>query len=118
MVGFLTHWLITALALWATAYVIPGVHLESPQAIAIAALLLGLVNALVRPILFVLTLPITIMTLGLFYFVVNGIAFGLTAWLVPGFEVDGALPAIAGALMVSVISWFAGLFLKQAAKKD
>ena len=67
MKRFLIHWLIIALALWVTAYILPGVHIESNQALAIAAIVLGLVNALVRPILTLLTLPITILTLGLFY---------------------------------------------------
>jgi putative membrane protein len=82
---------------------------ETPLPLVLAALVLGIVNTLVRPILFFLTLPITCLTLGLFYLVINGIAFGLTAWLVPGFEVEGFLPAVVGALCVSVLSWVMGL---------
>ncbi len=106
---FLIHWIVTGIALAATAWVLPGVHLTSERALAVAALVLGLVNALVRPVLFVLTLPITLLTLGLFYLVVNGIAFALAARMVPGFEVDSLFQAILGAILVSVISWFAGL---------
>lgn len=113
MVGFLIHWLVVAVALWVTAQIIPGVVITSWTALALAALVLGFVNAIVRPILVILTLPITVLTLGLFYLVVNGIAFGLAAALVPGFEIRSALAAILGALLTSVISWFIGIFVKR-----
>jgi putative membrane protein len=106
---FAVHLLVTALALWIVSRLVPGVEVEGALPLAIAALALGLVNALVRPILFVLTLPITCLTLGLFYLVVNGVAFGLTAWLVPGFRVRSFLAAVVGALCVSVLSWVLGL---------
>ena len=77
-----------------------------------AALVLGLVNALVRPVITILTLPLTIITLGLFYLVVNGLAFGLAAALVPGFSVDGFGSAVLGALVVSIVSWVIGLVTK------
>jgi putative membrane protein len=77
-------------------------------ALFIAAFVLGLVNALVRPLLTILTLPITIITLGLFYLVVNGLAFGLAASLVPGFDLDGFGSAVLGALLVSLVSWVLG----------
>lgn len=106
--GFLLHWLIVAAALWVAAYLIPGVVVHSVPALLIAALVLGLVNALVRPVLTILTLPITILTLGLFYLVVNGLAFALAASLVPGFDVAGFGSAILGALLVSLVSWVLG----------
>jgi putative membrane protein len=109
LLRFLVHLAVSGLALWIVARIVPGVTVETPIPLVLAALVLGIVNTLVRPILFVLTLPITCLTLGLFYLVVNGIAFGLTAWLVPGFEVDGLLPAVLGALCVSVLSWVLGL---------
>jgi putative membrane protein len=102
--SFLVHWAIVAASLWVAAYLIPGVHVGSVSALLIAALMLGLVNALVRPILTILTLPITILTLGLFYLVVNGVAFALAASLVPGFEIAGFGSAILGALLVSLVS--------------
>ena len=109
--GFLIHWAIVAAALWVAAYLIPGVIVQSGTALLVAAIVLGLVNALVRPVLTILTLPITILTLGLFYLVVNGIAFGLAAAIVPGFDVAGFGSAILGALVVSLISWvLSGLF--------
>ena len=76
---FLTHWLVTALALGAAAWILPGVMVTSLPALLVAALALGLINAVVKPVLVVLTLPITIVTLGLFYLVVNGTAFALAA---------------------------------------
>lgn len=87
--SFLVHLAIVAASLWIAAYLIPGVRVGSVSALLIAALVLGLVNALVRPILTILTLPITIVTLGLFYLVVNGVAFALAASIVPGFEIAG-----------------------------
>ncbi|HSL17470.1 MAG TPA: phage holin family protein [Methylomirabilota bacterium] len=110
MTRFLIHWLIIALALWVTAYILPGVDIGSYQALAIAAIVLGLVNALIRPILTILTLPITILTLGLFYLLVNGFTFLLASALVPGFTVHGFWWAVLGALVVSVISSFVGAF--------
>ena len=110
MKRFLIHWLIIALALWVTAYILPGVHIESNQALAIAAVVLGLVNALVRPILTILTLPITILTLGLFYLLVNGFTFLLASKIVPGFGVSSYWWAVLGALIVSIVSSFVGSF--------
>ncbi len=110
MKRFLIHWLIIALALWVTAYILPGVNIDSTQALAIAAIVLWLVNALVRPILTILTLPITILTLGLFYFLVNGFTFLLVTKMVPGFGVSSYWWAVLGALVVSIISSFVGSF--------
>ena len=105
MALFLAHWLVMAVALGVTAWIVPGVHVASWPALAVGALVLGLVNAVVRPLLFVLTLPITVLTLGLFYLVVNGLAFGLAAAVVPGFSVDSVWWAMLGALVASVVSW-------------
>ena len=110
--GFLIQWIVVAIALWVTAYIVPGVGFSSMTALAVAALVLGLVNALVRPVLTILTLPLTILTLGLFYLVVNGLAFGLAAAITPGFSVDGFGSAIIGALLVSIVSWAVGAIFK------
>lgn len=112
MKRFLIHWLVIALALWVTAYILPGVAFSSTKALAVAAIVLGVINALVRPILTVLTLPITILTLGLFYLVVNGFTFYLATKLVPGFNVSTFWWAVLGALIVSIVSAFVGGFLK------
>ncbi len=106
MARFFTHWILTGLALWVTAWILPGVTIRSLGALAVAAIVLGFVNAVIRPVLLILTLPITILTLGLFYLVVNGLAFALAAWIVPGFEVASFWWAVAGALCVSAVSWF------------
>lgn len=110
MMRFLLHWATVAASLWVATETVPGIRVRSFTVLAVAALVLGLVNAAVRPVLVVLTLPITLLTLGLFYLVVNGLSFGLAAWLVPGFSVHGLLPAMLGALVVSVMSWVIGLF--------
>ena len=100
---FLTHWMTTAAALGVAAWILPGVRVDSPAALAVAALVLGFVNAIVRPLL-------VLLTLGLFYFIVNGIAFGLAAFLVPGFSVASFFTAVLGAFVVGVTSWFIGIF--------
>lgn len=111
--SFLTHLLVTAVALGIASYILPGVHITSWMALAIAAFVLGIVNTIVRPLLVLVTIPITILTLGLFYLVVNGIAFGLAAALVPGFELDSFLWAILGALVTGIASWLVGAIVKR-----
>lgn len=112
MTSLLLRWLLSALALLAVAYIYPGVRVESFLAAAVAALALGLVNALVRPVLVILTLPVTIVTLGLFLFVINALLFWLVAEMVKGFAVQGFLAALIGSLLYSVIttlvSWLVG----------
>jgi len=98
-------WLINALALLAVSYLIPSVQVAGFGAALVAALVLGLVNAVIRPLLILLTLPVTILTLGLFIFVINGLLFLAVANLLEGFEVAGLWPAIVGAIVYSVISW-------------
>lgn len=113
MAAFLIHTLTLAVALWVTANVVSGVSVTSWPALALAALVLGAVNAVVRPVLVILTLPMTVLTLGLFYLVVNGLAFGLAAALVPGFQIASWVSAILGAFLTSLISWFIGIFVKR-----
>lgn len=110
MLRFLIHWLTVTIALAAAAWLIPGIVVDSTAALLIAALVLGFINGIVRPILVILTLPITVLTLGLFYLVVNGVAFVIAASLVPGFTVGSFGAAVLGALVVSLVSWFVGLF--------
>ena len=98
-------WLLNAVALLAVAYLLPTIHVTSLGAAMIAALLLGLVNAVLRPLLLLLTLPVTLVTLGLFIFVINGLMFWLAGSLIEGFAVDGFWPAVLGSLLYSVISW-------------
>jgi putative membrane protein len=111
MAWFLVHWLSVAVGLAAAAYLVPGVTVASGTALAVGALALGFVNAVVRPVMTLLTLPLTVLTLGLFYLVVNAAAFGLAAALVPGFSVASFWSALLGALVVSLVSWVVGALL-------
>ena len=104
---------VNAAAIALAAAVIPGIAVSGAAAALIAGLVFGLVNAIVRPILIVLTLPITLLTLGLFIFVLNAICFWLTSMLVPGFEVRGFWPAFLGALLVSVVSWIVNAVVRE-----
>ena len=97
--------------LWLAQRFVPGIHFADTQSLVIAALLLGVVNAIVRPIVFFFTLPLTLVTLGLFLLVVNAAMLALTAWLMDGFTVAGFWPAIFGALVVGVVSWFGHMLI-------
>jgi putative membrane protein len=97
------NWLINAAALWFTAWLLPGISVEGTKALLLAALVIGLVNAIVKPVLVFLTFPITILTLGIFYLVLNGILFYLAAALTPGFSLSGFGAAFLGALVMSVV---------------
>lgn len=111
MRGFLTRLVITALGLWVAKTIISGIAILGWGNLLLAAVLLGIVNAFVRPILFILTLPITVLTLGLFLLVLNGISLALVAWLMPGVSVSGLWAATLGAIVVSLTSWFANSFI-------
>lgn len=115
MVSFVVHWAVLAAALWFTSRVVPGVAIDSFATLAIGAAVLGVVNTVVRPVMTFLTLPLTVVTLGLFYLVVNGAAFGLAAALVPGFSVAGFLSAVLGALVTGVAAWVVGLLVSPRA---
>lgn len=104
MPQFLLTWLVTAIALMMTAYIVPGFVVNSFGAALIAAIVLGLVNAIVKPILVILTLPLTILTLGLFLFVVNGIVIWLAGAITPGFQVTGLLPALVGSIVLTLVT--------------
>ncbi len=104
MPRFITTWLITALSLLITAYFIPGFHVRSIVAAIIAAAVIGLVNAVIRPVLSLLALPITILTLGLFSFVVNALTLWFASAFSPGFEINGFIPALLGSLVLSLVS--------------
>lgn len=115
MTSFVLHWAVLALALWFTSRVVPGVTIASFAALAIGAAVLGVVNTVVRPVMTFLTLPLTIVTLGLFYFVVNGAAFSLAAALVPGFTVSSFLAAMGGAFVTGVAAWLVGSLVRPRA---
>ena len=104
MQKFLIHWLISSISLGVAAWVLPGVAITAVPSLLVGALVLGFLNAVVRPVLLILTLPITVLTLGLFYLVLNGLVFGLGAAIVPGFTVDGFGWAVLGALLTGFVS--------------
>jgi putative membrane protein len=105
--NLLIVWLINALALLALPYLVPSVQVESFYTALIAALLLGLVNSLIRPLLVLLTLPVTVVTLGLFVFVINALLFWFVASFVKGFSVAGFWSAFFGAIVYALVSWAA-----------
>ena len=104
-VQFLIRLVVNAAAVFLAANLVPGIALFGVGIALVAGLALGFVNAIIKPILFVLTLPFTIVTLGLFIFVVNAICLALVAWLVPGFTISGFWSALFGAIVISLVSW-------------
>ena len=111
MRGFIIRLLITALGLWVASLLIHKMAFSSPWTLIAAALLLGLVNAVIRPLILLLTLPITIVTLGFFLLVVNAAMLGLVAAILPGFSLGGFFPAFFGSIIVGVTSWLASWFV-------
>jgi putative membrane protein len=101
----LLTWLINALALLALKYLMPSITVDSFVTALIVAVVLGFINTLIRPIFIILTLPVTILTLGLFIFVINGLLFWAVGNFVPGFHVDGFWSGVFGAIVYSIISW-------------
>jgi putative membrane protein len=116
MLTLLARWLLNAIALLAVAYFYEGVQVSGLTAALLAALVLGLVNAIVRPILVLLTLPVTILTLGLFLFVLNALLFWLAAEIVGGFQVTGFVAALVGSILYSLITLLTSWLLIPARK--
>jgi putative membrane protein len=114
---FLIRALFAALGLWVASAIVPGVHVRDTGTLIVAAILLGVVNAFVRPVVFILTLPITIVTLGLFLLVVNAAMIGLVAWLLPGFAVGGLLPGCLAAIVTGVASWIGGMVIHDTERR-
>jgi len=111
-------WLINALALLALPYVVPSVQVDSFVTALVAALVLGLVNTLIRPVLVLLTLPVTLLTLGLFIFVINGLLFWTVASFLVGFHVAGFWSAVLGAIVYGLISWVASALVFGAKRES
>jgi putative membrane protein len=118
MTGFLLRWAISALGLWLADQMLDGLAFDSPGSLAAAALLLGIVNAIVRPLAVFFTLPFTLVTLGLFLLVVNAAMLGLVALLLDGFHIAGFASALAGWLIVSLTSWVASGFVGQRGRVE
>lgn len=108
--SLLINWLLSGLAIVITAYLLPGVQLSGLKAALLAALALGLINALIKPVLSLLALPLTILTLGLFSLVINALLILLAAKLVPGFHVQGFWWALAFSLVLALVNWVLSTF--------
>jgi putative membrane protein len=111
MAGFLLRLLVVALGLWLASALIPGIEIRGAWTLLGAALLLGLVNAVVRPLAILLTLPVTVLTLGLFLLVINAAMLALVAWMFDGFSIAGFWPALFGSIVVSLTGWLASYFI-------
>jgi putative membrane protein len=111
MAGFILRGLIAALGLWAATELLSGFRIDTALTLILAGLLLGLVNAVVRPFALLLSLPALLFTLGLFLLVVNAAMIGLVALMLPGFKIAGFWTAVGGALIVSIVSWVGSWFI-------
>ncbi len=111
MPGFLIRLLVVALGLWLAAELVPGIEITGGWTLLGAALLLGLVNAIMRPLLILLTLPITVLTFGFFLLVINAGMLALVAWALDDFTIAGFWPAVGGGIVVGVTGWLASWFI-------
>lgn len=116
MRGLLIRWIVQALALALTAYVFQGISIANVWALLVASLLIGIMNAFVRPVLVFLTLPLTILTLGFFILVINALLFWLVASVVSGFHVEGFWSALGGTIVLSIVSFFLNLMIGDEGK--
>ena len=117
MVRFLVRAVVAALGLALAAYMLAGVSYENFVDLLIAAVVLGVVNAFLRPVLFILTLPLTVVTLGLFLLVLNALMIMLVAWMLPGFHVAGFWSGVGAAMITGVVSWIAAIVIGDTRKQ-
>ena len=113
----LAHWLLSALLLWLVSLIVPGIHVAGAGAALLAALVLGIANTLVRPVLVLITLPITILTLGLFLIVINALMLLLTSAMVRGFTVHGFIAAAVAGLVLGVFNLLASVTLRRISNR-
>ncbi len=111
MLLIITRWLVITVAILLASYFVPGIHVDTLSTAVIAACVLGLINVFIRPVVVLLTLPLSILTLGLFYFFINAFLLKLAAYFVSGFEVSGFFAAFFGSLIISLVSWLANSFI-------
>jgi putative membrane protein len=111
--GLLVRWLLLTISIIVTSYLVDGIHVTSFFSAFFAAAVLGILNALFRPILIVITLPINILTLGLFTFVINALLLKMASGVVPGFYVQGFWSAVFGSLIISLVSWMLNSFVNE-----
>lgn len=114
IIEFLTHWGITALSLWLTSFIFHGISFANKKSLFISALLLGLANAVIRPIIVILTIPLTLVTFGLFLLVINALMMLLVSALVPGFRISGFWTAFFASIVVTLLSLIVGTFIFQS----
>lgn len=113
-IEFLAHWGITALSLWVASFIFHGISFTNKRSLFVSALLLGLANAVIRPIIIFLTIPLTLITFGLFLLVINALMLLLVSTLVRGFKVSGFWTAFFASIFVAVLSFFVGMFIFQS----
>jgi putative membrane protein len=118
MIGFIFRAVIAALGLWVATRWVTGIYIDTPMTLVLAGLLLGVVNAVVRPIAVILTFPFTVLTIGLFLLVVNAMMLGLVAALLPGFHINGFWAAFFAALIVSITGWIGSLLIGPRARVE
>lgn len=118
MLILIVRWLVITVAILLASTILPGIHVATLTTAIIAAAILGIVNTFLRPVLLILTLPLTILTLGIFAFVINAFMLLLVAYFVDGFEIDGFFWAFLGALIISIVSWIAHRFINRSHVKD
>jgi len=116
--GLLIRWLILTIAIIVASYLLEGIHISGFFSAFFAAAILGILNALFRPVLIILTLPINILTLGLFTFIINALMLKMASGVIPGFEVHGFLTAVFGALIISFISWLLNSFISDRGRVE
>ena len=120
MIMIITRWLIITAAILLASQFVPGIEVDKLSTAVIAACVLGLINIFIRPIVVILTLPLSILTLGVFYFFINAFLLELVAYFVSGFEIKNFFSAFAGSLIISIVSWLANSFITshKIVKKD
>ena len=116
--GFLIRMMITAVGLWIASELVNGFTIRDTPTLIWAAIVLGIVNALVRPIAVLLTLPFTLVTLGLFLWVINAAMIGLASWFLDGFQIVGFGPALLGAILVSLTGWIGNAFIGERGRYE
>jgi putative membrane protein len=116
--GLVIRWLILTVAILLAAYLIDGIRVSGFHAVLLAAAVLGILNALLRPVLILLTLPLNILTLGLFTFLINAFILKMTSGVIPGFDVIGFWPAVLGALVISIANWLLSTLISDTGRVD
>lgn len=112
--AFLAHWGVTSLSLWVACLMFHGISFSSKKSLLISALLLGLVNAVVKPVIIILTIPLTLITFGFFLLVINALMMMLVSALVPGFRISGFWTAFFASIVVTIVSLFIGTMVFQS----